>query len=65
MNGDLSAATRELLRATRLYGEDPTSGWSQLRGAYIAAVEAGMAPERIRGLTGFSRDELDRIVGEP
>lgn len=60
-----AAAIRGLLRAARLYRDDPDGGCSQLRGAYIDAVNAGIATERIEALTGFSISELNERVGEP
>ncbi len=61
-----AAATRELLRATRLYREDPgyaSDALGLLMGSYWEAVDAGITPERIERHTGMSIAELEDIVG--
>lgn len=63
-----SEATRELLRAARLYSEDPgpaSDALGLLRGTYMTAVRAGLTPERIEELTGMSIAKLNKLVGAP
>ncbi len=63
-----AAATRELLRAMRLYREDPgyaSDAFGLLMGTYRGAVDAGLTPERIEELTRMSIAELEDIVGAP
>jgi hypothetical protein len=54
---------RELRRAAGLYRQYPDDSWGLLRGSYIDAVRAGLMPERIESISGFSIAQLEEIVG--
>lgn len=62
-----AAATRELLRARRLYREYPGEDGAieTLADAYRDAVSAGLPPEHIEGLAGMSITEIKKITLVP